>query len=206
MNKKLITIGLTGGYGSGKSYVAGICKRRGCEVIDADDIAHHVIRPGTVVYRRIAAHFGPEILKDDRTIDRKKLAGLVFCRKDELMFLNAVIHPAVIREIKRRLAAHRRTGSGGIVVVSAPLLIEAGLVDICDVVVVIKVNKEVQVARCRKSKHETVPEIKKRIAAQMPLSEKLRYADYVIDNNGPPRQTEKQVIAILRTLQNGDNK
>lgn len=206
MKKKLITIGLTGGYGSGKSCVAAICKRRGCDVIEADDIAHDVIRPGTAAHRRIAAHFGSEILREDRTIDRKKLAGIVFDHKHELTFLNAVIHPAVISEIKRRLAACRRRGGGGIAVVSAPLLIEAGLVDICDVVIVIKVNKEVQVARCQKSKHETVQEIKKRIAAQMPLSEKLRCADYVIDNNGSPRQTEKQVVTILHTIQNGNNK
>ncbi len=206
MRKKLITIGLTGGYGAGKSFVSGICRDRGCEVIDADEIAHDVIIPGTAAYRRIAAHFGPEILREDRAIDRAKLARMVFGHKHELKFLNAVVHPAVIREIKKRLAARRRSGNGGTAVVSAPLLIEAGLSDICDVVIVLKVNKEVQVARCQKSKHETIKEIKKRIAAQMPLSEKLRFADYVVDNNGSPRQTEKQVRTILHTIQNKQTK
>jgi dephospho-CoA kinase len=204
--KKFITIGLTGGYGSGKSFVGGMCQRRGCYVIDADDIAREAVRPKTAVWKRLVARFGEKILNRDGTIDRKTLAGIVFGRARELAHLNAVVHPAVIREIKKKLVEHRRTGTGGIVVVSAPLLVEAGLVHMFDVLIVVKIKKEVQIKRCRKSKDETVREIKKRIAAQMPQSRKLRYADYVVDNNGSPRQTEKQVITILNTIQTGNRR
>lgn len=199
--RKTAIIGLTGGYGSGKSTVADIFAENGCSVIDADELAHRAIEKGRPAWRKITGRFGKTILREDGSIDRKKLACIVFSEKQELKFLNSVIHPVVIREIKKEIAVAAKRGAR-VAVISAPLLIEAGVNKLCDKVVVIKIKKEVQLERCAKSKHETIAGIKKRIAAQMPPTEKLKYADCFIDNNGPLSKTEKQVVDILGKIKN----
>ncbi|HRZ86174.1 MAG TPA: dephospho-CoA kinase [bacterium] len=197
--KRAPVIGVTGGYGSGKSYVSGVFRRAGCAVIDADEVAHEAIRPGTVAWRRIVAHFGSQVLGAGRVIDRKKLAALVFGSRHELKYLNGLVHPAVLKEVRVRIARCRREREK-VVVLNAPLLIESGAHELCEKVIVLSVTKEVQIRRCERSKHESVAAIRKRIAAQMPLSRKLRYADYVVDNNGTRSQTVKQVQGILRNI------
>ncbi|MFA5142898.1 MAG: dephospho-CoA kinase [Candidatus Omnitrophota bacterium] len=187
-------IGLTGDFGTGKSFVASIFKSLGAKIIDADLIAHKVIRKGRPAYRRIIGAFGRDVLKGDGEIDRKKLGGRVFARPAvSLRRLNAIVHPEVIREIKRSIAA---LGKSDIAVVDAPLLVEAGFGKSVDKLVVVKCSKRRQIERCRKKFCLQNSEILRRIESQMPLSKKIKMADFVIDNNKTKSSTKRQVRKV----------
>ncbi|MDP8263627.1 MAG: dephospho-CoA kinase [Candidatus Ancaeobacter aquaticus] len=201
MKNKAVIIGLTGGYGAGKSTVSAIMQECGWCIIDADEIARNALIPKTKVYNQIVDHFGVAILANEKTIDRKKLAEIVFNDKRQLEYLNAVVHPIVIRKIKKIIKENLNERNRLPVVISAPLLCEAGMQNMCDFIVVIKIKKEVQVKRCRTSKGESVTGIRKRMAMQMPLAEKLQYADFVIDNNGSKKHTRSQVCALTEEVQ-----
>jgi len=191
-----IILGVTGGFGTGKSTVSGLLKSFGAKVIDADQIARRLLDPGTREYKRVVALFGREILKKDKRIDRAKLGGIVFSDRRLLKRLNDIIHPSVISRIIKEIKASRRT----IVVLDAPLLIEAGLKKIVDKLIVVLANRANQISRIQRSTFLKKPEILKRINAQMPLSAKVSLADFVIDNNGAIRDTRKQVKDILRKM------
>lgn len=191
-----IVIGLTGSFGSGKSTVASLFRSLGAAVIDADEIAHAVSRPGTAVWRRITREFGAGILNDDKSINRHRLGALVFGKKRLLTRLNTIVHPAVIRAINHGLGKVRR----GMVVVDAPLLFEAGLEKKVDVLVVVKASRRVQVERIKKKSSLARSAIVRRIQSQIPLRQKIKRADFVIDNNGTVHETKKQVARIRRLL------
>lgn len=191
-----IIIGLTGSFGSGKSTVASIFRSSGAVIIDADRIAHAVIRPGNPAYRRIKKEFGSGILKEDKTIDRRKLALVVFGRKPLVSKLNALVHPQVIRGIGQRIKKARK----GIVVIDAPLLFEAGMEKVADVLIVVNASQENQIQRIQKKSSLTRSAILKRTRSQIPLRQKVRRADFVIDNNGTVKETRKQVARIRRQL------
>lgn len=191
-----IVIGLTGSFGSGKSTVASMFRSRGAIVIDADRIAHASIRPGRHAYRLIRKEFGSGILSNDKTINRRALGALVFSRKNLLARLNAIIHPSVIRAIDRGIAQART----GIVVVDAPLLFEAGLEKKADVLIVVRASQKNQIKRIQKKSSLTRLAIVKRIQSQIPLRQKARRADFVIDNDGTVKETRKQVARIRRQL------
>lgn len=186
---KKIVVGITGSFGSGKSSVASMFKRMGAQVIDADKIAHKVILRGEPAYKKIVRIFGADILSKNKEIDRGKLAECVFGSRDLLRRLNSIIHPQVIAVICRAIAKSRKIA----VCLDVPLLIEADLVKLVDKLIVVTVSREKQIARIKKKTHLAKSDILKRIRAQMPLSDKVRMADFVIDNNGTIRQTEKQV-------------
>jgi dephospho-CoA kinase len=195
-SKKRVVIGLTGSFGTGKTTVAGIFRSLGAQVIDADRIAHAVISPGSVTWRRIVKVFGRGILKRNRAIDRRKLARAVFGEARGVERINAIVHPVVIQRVNAFL---RRT-SKQLVVIDAPLLIEAGLGPRVDTLVVVRLNRRRQIQRLRKKTHLSVPDIVRRIRAQMPLSTKIKIADFIIDNNGTPGKTKRQVEAIIKKL------
>lgn len=199
--KKRIILGLTGSFGSGKTTVAKIFRTSGAEVIDADRIAHRLMRPDTAAYKRLINTFGKSILKKNKGIDRNKLGEIVFDDKNLLVRLNRIVHPAVIRIIKNRIA----TSSKRVIVLDAPLLIEAGLRGLVDKLIVVKIDRKEQTERIlRKYKKAgaktalTRKDIVKRINAQMSLSDKVRMADFVIDNSGTIEKTKKQVGQIIR--------
>ncbi len=195
-NKKQIVLGLTGSFGSGKSTVAGILKSFGACIIDADKLAHGCITPGSPAYEKIIHSFGSGILKKKRIIDRKKLAGIVFNNINLLIRLNNIIHPQVIRIIKAKI----NSSKSRVIVLDAPLLIEAGLEKLVDKLVVVKINRDEQVKRIRNKMSLAKSDILKRIKSQVPLSQKLRLADFIIDNNGTIQETRKQVEQIRRLL------
>lgn len=195
-NKKKIIIGVTGSFGSGKTTVAKMLKGQGVKVVDADKIAHNVLQSRTPAYKKIIKAFGRDILRPDQSIDRRKLASIVFSDKKLLKKLNTLVHPAVIARIKQEMREARE----GVIILDAPLLIEAGLKNITDKLVVVKITRPEQLRRLIEKTHLSRKEILKRIYAQMSLSDKLRMADFVIDNNGTPGQTRKQAAIIRRLL------
>ncbi len=191
-----IVLGITGGYGTGKTTVARIFRSFGAKVIDADKIAHSLIKPGTTVYHKIIAIFGSRILKKDRSVDRAKLSEIVFNNHRLLERLNKIVHPAVIRVIKGQLSRAFQKA----VVLDVPLFFEAGLGYLVDKIIVVKLNRQEQLKRLLKKTSLTRQALLKRINAQMPLSDKARVADFVIDNSGTIEKTRKQVEKLRRML------
>jgi len=195
MYRKLV-VGLTGVFGSGKSVVAARLKAQGAEIIDADKIAHEIIKPGSQVYKNIVRTFGPGILKRNNEIDRGKLRERVFADKKLLMQLNKLMHPKVINIIKARMLKIK----SGIIVLDAPLLIEAGLKNLVDKLIVVKITRKEQIARLLKKTHLSRSQILRIIKSQMPLKAKLALADFIIDNSATLKETKKQVDEIRRKL------
>jgi len=189
-------IGVTGGVGTGKSTVARMLRGAGAHVIDADEIARALTAKGSPAYRAIVRRFGRGILLKSGAIDRAALGSLVFARPAVREKLTAILHPAIIRRIKKET----RDSTKGLVVIDAPLLFETGLNESVDAVVVVKASREAQVRRCKARSGLSREQTLSRDAAQLPLKEKIRSADYVIDNNGTLRQTEKQVDSIRRKV------
>lgn len=199
MKRKAI-IGVTGGFGTGKSTVSKMFKKLGCTLLDADRIARDAVTPGSVQYRRVVSKFGKRILKKDGMIDRKRLAGVVFKNKKKLSALNEIIHPFVIKKIKRFV----RRNPKGMFVIDAPLLIEAGLTRMVDKLVVVTTDKKTQIKRAKKTPEACLADIKRRIKSQMSLIEKKRLADFIIDNNGSIKSTRKEVEKIWKEIKDGD--
>ncbi|MDD4953633.1 MAG: dephospho-CoA kinase [Candidatus Omnitrophica bacterium] len=195
-DKKKIILGVTGSFGSGKSTVARILASFGGQVIDADRIAHRYLLKGSITYKKIRALFGNDILKKDKSIDRKKLASLAFANKALLNKLNKIIHPPVVRDIKKQIKSSRSR----IIILDAPLLIEAGLKKMVDRLIVVNISAEEQIKRIKNKYSLTASEILKRIRSQIPLSLKVRLADFAIDNNGSLKNTRKQLAGIRRKL------
>jgi dephospho-CoA kinase len=194
--KSKIIIGLTGSFGSGKSTVAKIFKAYGAKIIDADKIAHKAIRPHSQIYQKIIKAFGKDILKRDKVIDRRKLADKVFNNKKSLRKLSQIVHPEVIRVIKKEM----KDALQKVVVLDAPLLIETGLARMVDKLIVVKINRKEQIKRMQRKFHLKRMDILRRVRSQIPLSYKLHMADFIIDNNGTIEMTKKQVGQIRRLL------
>jgi dephospho-CoA kinase len=196
----MLRVGLTGGYASGKSFVAGELERLGCLVIRADLLGHAVLERGGAAYGPVVDAFGAEILSDGGAIDRKKLAGLVFDRPELLEKLNGFVHPAVIgmeEQIFQSFAAQQPQGIG---VVEAAILIEAGRHLMFDRIILTACDEETQIARGMKRDHLTREQVKSRLARQLPLEEKKRHAHYVVDTSGEKQATVRQVEQVFSEL------
>lgn len=196
----MLIIGVTGGFGTGKTTVAKIFKELGAIVLDADIIAHKLIEPKKTAWRKIKGYFGSEILNKDETINRKALAEAVFSDKKRLKKLCNIIHPLVYKEIERTLNKIRRTKPDCVVVLDIPLLLETGAKSKVDKLVVVKANRDAQIKRASKNLGLTRKQILQRIEAQMPLREKIKAADFVIDNSGTLNSTRRQAIGIWKNL------
>lgn len=190
-------VGLTGGIATGKSLVSAEFKRLGARVIDADEIAREVVEPGKPAYGEIVAEFGSPVLNPDGTIDRKALAERVFSDKEALAKLNGITHPRIRERIREEIA---RAGKDEIVVIDVPLLLEGPLKDAVDRIIVIYADEEKQIERLDKRNGTSREEALKRLASQMPVTEKLKFADYVIDNNGAVEETLSRARELFREL------
>ncbi|MFH1995514.1 MAG: dephospho-CoA kinase [Candidatus Omnitrophota bacterium] len=202
----MIVVGVTGSLATGKSFVAGILKSLGADVLDADRIAHRAIRKKSAQYRKAAAAFGRKILSDDGEIDRKALAGAVFSDEKKLRRLVKIVHPSVIKEIKRRLRIVSLRRRRSIVVIDAPLLIESGLLDEVDILIVVTSTRATQLARAGRGLKLDKKDAVRRIRRQMPLAEKAKRADLIIDNDGSMARTKKQVVKVWKILKRLDLK
>ena len=194
-NNKVI-IGLTGSFGSGKSTVSRIFASYGAKIIDADKIAHSYLKPGGRVYQKIVSAFGPSIIGKNKAIDRCALGKIVFSDEKQLKKLNNIIHPEVRRAIQLKLAGIKK----GVVILDAPLLLEAGLKNAVSKLIVVEIDKDTQLERLLKKTSLSRRDILKRIKFQIPQNVKLRSANFIIDNSGTLKETKKQVLAIRRKL------
>lgn len=196
----MLRVGLTGGYATGKSFVARELEIHGCHLIYADKLGHEVLAPGGEAYAPTVALFGEGVLSADRTIDRKKLASVVFGNAELLKQLTALIHPAVFQLENALMKRIEETDPKGIVVVEAAILIETGRYRDYDRVVVTTCSREKQIARGMKRDGLSREEVMQRIERQMPIEEKIPLADYVIDTEGDKEATAAQVSGVYRNL------
>jgi len=194
----MLLVGLTGGIASGKSTVSAMLAERGAEVIDADHIARQVVMPGTPAWCKIREHFGPGVLYADGAIDRQALADVVFADQAKLALLNEITHPEIFARIADLL--ERWHDQDVVVVLDAALLIEAGLADGVDLLVVTHSPREVQVDRLA-AKGIRERDADARIAAQLPAEQRLARADIVIDNTGSVEALGRRVDDLWEDLQ-----
>jgi dephospho-CoA kinase len=202
----MITIGLTGGIASGKSLVAEIIRRLGAMVIDSDSIAREVVEPGTPGWQSVVAEFGQDILAPDGSIDRAKLGSIIFSDRERRITLNNILHPLIIQAIRERIAAIGRKHPAALVVADIPLLIECGLQQEFDAVIVVWSPVELQRKRLMERDGLSAAEAQQRIDAQMPLDEKQVHGTFVVENDSSEQQTEEQVKNIFLKIQKGFSK
>ncbi len=195
----ILKVGLTGGIASGKSTARELFGSLGCYVIDADRLVSDLYEPGRAGHTALVATYGPGILRDDRTIDRVKLANIAFAHPDEAKKLNALIHPIVLQHTATLLEEYERTHGDEIVVVEATLMFESGAYARYDRIVVVVVDPETQIERGI-ARGLTREEVTRRIANQMPNHERVRQADYVIDNSGDRAGLEREVRRVWEAL------
>lgn len=196
----MIIIGLTGTFGCGKSTVARFFKEQGAIVIDADRIVHQKYRRGTNCWRKIKGYFGQEILNKDRTINRKRLAEVVFAQKKHLKALCEIVHPPVIKEVKSQLKAIEKRRRKALVVIDAPLLFEVGLEKITDFTICVCAPRRIQIKRILTKKVLTKEQMEARLRSQMSAKEKKLKADFIIDNSGSFAGTRRQAEKVLKKI------
>lgn len=199
----MLRVGLTGGIATGKTTVAAMLRELGCRLLEADKIAHQMIEPDGPAYNEVVREFGRGILTPEGLVDRKKLGPIVFAEPARLARLNAIVHPPVLTEQTRQLAAIEKADPHSIAVVEAALLIEAGFDRKLDYLIVTWCTPEQQLARLTQSalgRGLTVEQARQRIAAQMPVDEKKKRADAVLDCSGTIDHTRAQVIELFAKL------
>lgn len=196
----MLKVGLTGGYATGKSFVAAELQRLGCKIIYADRLGHRVLQPDGEAYLPTIETFGPEILAPDATIDRKRLGAIVFGSPSLLEKLNGIVHPAVFHLEEKALHEFFREDPNCIAVIEAAILIETGRYRNFDRIILTTCDEEVQIARAVTRDKLQREQVIARLRNQMPAEEKKAYAHYVIDTGMPKEQTTKQVESIYQQL------
>ena len=199
----MLLVGLTGGVATGKSTVAAMFRRCGAAVIDADQLARQVVEPGKPAWREIVRVFGKAILTSDRTLDRQMLAHIVFASPPKRRRLERIIHPRVARlqsELTRGIA---RRHPGAVVVYEVPLLFEAGVDRRVDVIIVVTADQRTQIKRMARRTGLSRRDILSRIRSQLPLAQKRRRADIILDGTLPRPRLARQVADLYREFVNG---
>ena len=185
----MLKVGLTGGLASGKSFVGAALQQLGCKLIEADALGHIVLMPGGPAYGSVVKEFGPGILNPAGSIDRKRLALEVFANKERLGVLNSLVHPQVHRITDKLMEAYFAEDPEAIVVVEAAIHIETGGYKRFDRLILVVCEEQQQIERAMA-----------RLASQMPLAEKRKYADYVIDTSGEKEDTLRQSREVYNSL------
>ncbi|MBO9598955.1 MAG: dephospho-CoA kinase [Cohnella sp.] len=188
-----MNIGLTGGIATGKSTVANLLTERGAVLIDLDVIAREVVEPGQPALARVAERFGQAVLREDGTLDRKKLGSIVFADATRRQALEAILHPAIRAVMKERMAMHEGRSPDRLVVVDVPLLFESKLEPYFEQIMLVYVPREEQLQRLMKRDGLSEADAERRLAAQMSIEDKKALADIVIDNSADLTRTEAQI-------------
>ncbi len=194
--KAKFILGVTGNIGCGKSTVAGMFKTKDCLLIDTDKLAHRLLSAGSQVYEKIKKYFGPQVLRGNHCVDRKKLAEIVFNDRKALAALNRIVHPELIRQIKQRI----RNTEKRIIILDAALIVEAGLTKLVDKLVVVTAASQQQLRRSQKRLGLNSNQVAQRMKSQISQKVQLGFADFIIDNRGQLSQIQEQVSKIRRQL------
>jgi dephospho-CoA kinase len=196
----MLNVGLTGGIATGKSTMVRMLAKRGARVIDHDGLVHTLQEPGQPVWKRIIEAFGRDILGADERIDRKKLGSLVFDDEQRRRTLEGIVHPAVLEEAQRQREQICKEDEQAIILSDIPLLLEVGMQDRFDLILLVYAPAKVQILRVMKRNKMTRDEAVARLKAQMPIDEKLRLAHVVIRNDGTMQELEKRVDEVWQEL------
>ena len=196
----MLRVGLTGGLASGKSFVGRALADLGCLLIQADELGHRVLQPGGEAYDAVIREFGPGIVRADGAIDRPKLAALVFHDSQRLAALNALVHPPVWARERCLMDEYAAAHPHGIAVVEAAILVETGSYRNYAKLIVAVCSEEQQIKRAMSRDGMTREQVLDRLSRQMPLAEKIQYADYVIDTSGAKENTLAQTRAVYQAL------
>jgi dephospho-CoA kinase len=197
-----LIVGLTGGIVSGKSTVASMFRDLEAKIIDADRLGHNVILPYKSAWKKIVKLFGEDILKNDLTINREKLGKIVFADQALLKKLNEITHPEIIKLITKEInfARDKTHNQEKILIIDAALIYETKIDTLMDKIIVVYIEEDEQIKRLIKRNNLSKDEALQRVKSQIPMKEKIKMADYVIDNNGTLDKTKKQVETIWQEL------
>ena len=197
-----ILVGLTGGMGSGKSLAASYFKEQGAYIIDADIISRQLVKPGESAWKEIVDEFGEEYFNNDQSLNRAKIASEVFQNEKKRVILEGILHHRVIAEEKKIYDSYCIADSNAVVIIDAALLIESKNYENVDRIIVIQSTEDLQIRRVMESSKNSHSEVKKRLKSQMPLEEKLKYADYILYNEKNRDQLKSQVCDLYVELKN----
>ena len=196
----MLRVGLTGNIASGKSHATQVFAELGAHIIDADVIAHGLLAPGTSTYDGVVAAFGGQILNPDASINRRKLGEIVFQDEAKRAELNSLVHPEVRAQVLRRIDELEDSGQNGIIIIDAALMVESGFFHTFDRLIVVHCSPSLQLSRIVSRDGLTLAQARARMAAQMPVEEKIKHAHYTIETSGTFRQTREQIESIYRDL------
>lgn len=196
----MLKVGLTGGVASGKTMVLNLFEELGAQVIDADAISHEVVRPHLPAWKKIVEHFGKEYLNPDLTLNRGMLRKIVFTDDTQRKVLENIIHPEILKEIRLRCKQIEELYPKAVLIVDIPLLIEIGLVNEYNKIILVYVDKETQIKRIIGRYGISKDEALKILGAQIPMEEKIQFADFVIDNKGTIEEIKLAVSKVFEQL------
>jgi len=199
----MIIVGLTGSVGTGKSIVDNFFREMGAYIIDWDDLAREVVRPHSKAWEEIVEYFGKDILNEDLTLNRQKLADIVFPDKGKVAKLNQIVHPQVFKEDERITNEIKRLDPEALIIKDIPLLIEVARPLFVDKIIVVAASEQTQIRRLEE-RGMSREDAQNRIQSQLPLDEKIKFADFVIDNDGTLEETKKQVEEVYSSLKKGE--
>jgi dephospho-CoA kinase len=196
----MLRVGLTGSIAVGKTFVTSVFAELGCRVLDADQTAREVVAPGAPGLIAVAKEFGEDVLAPDGTLDRARMASIVFANEEKRQRLNHILHPFIIARQDEILREWEREDPNAISIVDAALMIESGGYKRFDKLIVVHCRPEVQLERLMLRNNLTLAEAQRRIASQMPQEEKQEYADYLIDTSDGFEPTRQRTIEVYNSL------
>ena len=196
----LLVLGVTGGIASGKTTVANMLQELGAPIVDLDLIARQVVEPGKPAWKDIIGYFGDEVIRKDGAIDRKRLSKIVFRDPAKRKKLESFTHPPILEEFARQVKEVREKDPHGIIQAVIPLLFEVNLQHLVHKVLVVYISPHKQIERLAKRDKISKEEAGNILKAQMPIDEKVEYADFVIHNEGSVNETRRQVKALWKEL------
>lgn len=199
----MIIIGLTGSVGTGKSTVSNFFKELGAYIIDWDELSREVVKPHLEAWEKIVEYFGKDILNDDLTLNRQKIADTVFPDKEEVAKLNQIVHPQVFKEDARITNKIKSRDPDALIIKDIPLLTEVARPLFVDKIIVVAASEQNQIKRLEE-RGMNREDARNRIKSQLPLEEKIKFADFVINNDGSIEETKRQVEEIYSLLKKGE--